>query len=166
MISHSFLAPIVSFSPKGIFWERFRNPISSIFEPSGHGEMKALYTWRHFSDAFRRSRSDLHFKNADTPGEGLGTDRHVLLPTEGVPGVYRRTLSSLKISKLRKHTGMIALSNNTYLTSTKREAPREKGFWRKYVSYPQNSTRSPSYTDRSFWEVCLRAHLFKHTDSK
>lgn len=154
MISHSFLAPNVSFSPKGIFWERFRNPISSIFEPSGHGEMKALYTWRHFSDAFRRSRSDLYFKNADMPGEGVGADKPVLLPTRG-PGVCRRTLYSLKISKQPKHTGKSALSNNTYLTSTKREAQREKGFARKYVSYPQNSTRSPSYTDHSFWKVSV-----------
>ena len=154
MISHSFLAPNVSFSPKGIFWEHFRNPISSIFEPSGRGGMKALYTWRHFSDAFRRSRSDLYFKNADMPGEGVGTDKPVLLPTRG-PGVYRRTLYSLKISKLHKHTGKSALSNNTYLISTKREAKREKGFSRKDVSYPQNLTQSPSYTDHSFWKVSV-----------
>ena len=71
------------------------------------------------------------------PGEGMGTDKPVLLATRG-PGVYKRTLYSLKISKPRKHMGMIAVSNNTYLTSTKQEAQREKGFSRKYVSYPQN----------------------------
>lgn len=45
---------------------------SSIFELSDHGEMKGLYTLKHFSDAFWRSWLDLYFKNADMPGRECG----------------------------------------------------------------------------------------------
>lgn len=58
---------------------------SSIFELSSHGEIKGLYTLRHFSDAFWRSWLDLYFKNADTPWKQCRmTNPHVFLRGKAV----------------------------------------------------------------------------------
>lgn len=80
-----FSALNVSFGPKGIFWEKFQKSIHLFLTCPSMGEIKGLYTLRHFSDAFWRSWLDLYFKNADKPRKACGmTNPRFFLPGQGV----------------------------------------------------------------------------------